>query len=445
MIKTKKIHVGIIGPDDSLKKIRQLTDSFSEAVWTFIEYSNVDSTLQLVKDHLNEVDIFLLTGEVPYHIVMESEYEINKPLLYIPHTGTALYRTLFEMTFHHHKSLQRISIDTVSQEDVMEVYKELGIPYSQIYIKTLDSDPSTWGEFHLELWKQKKIDAAITSLRSTLNFLVKHEVPVFRIQPTESTIRSCLENAIHAGLLQDAQKGQILIQLIDIDKFNNLIHYLGSEYEAQKIQLELYKRLLDYAREIQGSFTSLGKYSFLLITTQGAYQKYTEGKIVNPIPEWVLENLPISISVGIGEGQSGIEAETHARVALKHAQEYGGGCCFFTSLSGEISGPLAHESTMTFSYQVEGEMLQIAKQAGISPTTLGKVGHVLEKLTTNELTSVTLAQYLKITPRQARRILIQLENAGFAERYGEESLSISGRPRIIYKINLKFFNNSTVV
>jgi hypothetical protein len=437
MIKNKKIRVGIVGPDDSIKKIKAIAITFSEAVWTFFEYSDVNNALDLVISNINDVDVFLLTGEVPYNMVMQSKHIINKPLHYVPHTGTALYRTLLEMTIHHQKSLARISIDTVSQEDVMEVYNELGIPFSQIYIKSLDSDPGTWGEAHLELWKQNKIDAVITSLSETSNFLLENKVPVFRIRPTQSIIRSCLKSIIDVSLLQDAQKGQILIQLINIDRYINLIHYLGSEYDAQKIQLELYKRLLDYAREVEGSFTSLGKDTFLLITTQGAYQKYTEGKLMNPIPEWVLENLPISISIGIGEGRSGIEAETHARIALKHAQENGGDCCFFTSLIGEVNGPLGREELMSFSYQLEGEMLQIAKQAGISPATFGKVAYVLKKSSKNELSAVELAQYLKITPRQARRILIQLESIGIAKRIGEESLSVSGRPRIIYEINLK--------
>jgi len=437
MNQNKKIRVGVVGPEDSLQKIQTITTSYVNAQWLFFAYENVSDAPELVTKHINDVDVFLFSGEIPYQTVVNSDGNIHKPLLFIPHTGTALYRTLFDMAIHHRKDVQRISIDTVSEEDVVEVYRELGVPHSQIYFHPLakaDADPSTWGEFHLQLWKDQKIDAAVTTLSSTYHFLRNHEVPVFRIRPTESIIRSYLDRSIRIGLLEDAQKGQLLIQLINIDQFGNLIQYLGSEYEAQKIQLELYKRLLDYAREIEGSFTSLGKDSFLLITTQGAYQRFTEGKLINPIPHWVLEHLPITISVGIGQGRTGMEAETHARIALKYAQEHGGGSCFFASALGQVSGPLDQDVHASMSYQIEGKMLDIAKQAGISPSTLGKVGYVVEKLGRNEITAVELAQHLKITPRQARRIVTHLEKAGVAKRIGEESPSVSGRPRTVYKI-----------
>lgn len=434
MSKPKSIRIGIVGPEDSLNVIKQVPYSNPEAEWTFLEYDDVHNAAELVARYMNEMDVFLLTGEVPYRIVTESETEISKPLLYIPHTGTALYRTLFEMAFHHRRQMEKISIDTISEEEVAEVFRELNIPCDNNFVMPQEIQPGLWGERHLQLWKEKKIDAVITSLSTTMKYLIKHQVPVFRIRPTESVIRAYMDHAFRAGLLQDAKKGQILIQLIQIDNFNHLIHYTGSEYSTQQIQLELHKRLLDYTVEIEGAFTSLGRDAFLLVTTQGAFQKYTEGKLVNPIPEWVVEKLPITISVGIGEGQTGIEAETHARIALKHAQDHGGGCCFFTTTYGEVKGPLDDEKMVAFKYQIDGEIHRIAQKAGMSPVTLGKVAHVLEKLGKTEVTSVELSQHLKITPRQARRILTQLKTAGAAEQIGEEGHSIIGRPRSIYRI-----------
>ncbi|RNB89791.1 hypothetical protein EDM56_11535 [Brevibacillus fluminis] len=439
MTKNKQIRVGMIGPKDSLQIIEKIAASFPEATWSFWEYEDVNDAPKLVEAHAGDVDVFLFSGEVPFQIVQNSEYEGTKPLLYIPHTGVALYRSLFDMALHHQKSLQRVSVDTLAEQDVRDVYQELGVPFSEVHVRSLETsgtDSEEWGRFHLRLWKEGKVDTALTTMRSVYRFLQQHDVPVFRIRPTESIIRECLEKAVRIGMLQYAQKGQILIQLITIDRFGDLVAHLGSEYEAQKVQLELYKRLLDYAQEIEGSFTSLGKDLFLLVTTQGAYQRYTDGKLTNPIPEWVLEHLPVHISVGIGVGQTGIEAETHARIALKYAQESGGGCCFLVTAAGEVNGPLDHDSPLSFAYQIDERLLAIAKQAGVSPATFGKVKHVMEKLERTELSAAELAQHLKITPRASRRILTNLENAGVARRIGEESPSSSGRPRAIFKIDL---------
>ncbi|WP_248923912.1 hypothetical protein [Paenibacillus hamazuiensis] len=437
MARKKSIRIAVIGPNDSLHAIRQESAAYQDVAWKFQPYEDVRETVELIASQQQEADVILVSGEVPYQLVRSSRIENSKPLLYIPHTGTALYRTLFEMNYHHAIRPLRISIDTLSEQDVREAFQEMELPFEEVYMNTVYKEPDEWGRFHLDLWQAGKIDAAITTLSATMGFLQKNNVPVFRIRPTRSTIRSCIDNAIQVGMLKDAQKGQILIQLIQIDQFNNLVHYLGSEYAAQQIQLELHKRLLDYARDIEGAFTALGRDSFFLVTTHGAYKKYTEDRLINPIPERVLENLPVRISVGIGEGLTGIEAEMHAKIALKHAQDEGGDCAYFASLNGEVSGPLDNEAAMTYNYQLVGDMVQIAQEAGISPKTLAKISHLLDKLERREISSMEIAQHFKITPRQARRILNQLENAGVAVKIGEEGHSASGRPRIIYRISDK--------
>jgi predicted transcriptional regulator len=439
MIRTKKIHIGIVGPDHTLQIIKKIALSYTEASWRFYIYEDPNEAFELVMKHLHSVDVFLFAGEFSYQSVLNKNNDINKPMLYIPHTGISLYRTLFEMTFHHQISLERVSMDTLSESIVKEAFQELDIPYSQVYLTSVlcpEKDPKSWGNFHLQLWKENKVDSIITTTRATYNYLIQNKAPVFGVRPTESTIRECLENAIHMGALQFAKRGQVLIQLIYIDNLSELIRYYGSEYELQKVRLELYKRLLDYAQEIQGAFTPLGNDSFLLVTTQGAYQQYTGGKLLNPIPVWVLENLPLSISVGIGEGQTGSGAETNARIALKYAQEQGGGCSFLVTSNGDVNGPLTNEKPLSFAYQLDGKQFEIAKKAKVSPATIGKISSALEKLQRNQLTAVELSQALKITPRATRRILSQLEKAKVVVRIGEESTSSMGRPRTIYKINI---------
>lgn len=440
MAQNKKIRIGIIGPEDTLMIIKKIAEPYTEATWKFYNYKDPHEAVDLVRKHVKTDDVFIFTGEVPYQMVMNQNEDIHKPLLYIPHDGISLYRTIFEMTYHHQVSLERISIDTISEDVIQEVFRELGVPYPQVYLISElcpENDPLTWGDIHLRLWKENKVDCIVTTIRSTYNYLVKNKAPVYGVRPTQSVIRECLENAKSLGLLQYAKSGQVLIQLIIIDRLSELIHYHGSEYEVQKVRLELYKRLLDYAQEIEGAFTPLGNDdSFLLVTTQGAYQRYTGGKLLNPIPDWVLENMPITVSVGIGEGQTGSEAEAHARIALKYAQQSGGGCSFLVTTNGDVNGPLTNEKPPSFAYQLDGKLFEIAKQAKVSPATIGKLSSAIDKLQRNQLTAVELSQALKITPRATRRILSHLEQSKVVERIGEESTSNTGRPRTIYKINL---------
>ncbi|MDF9839393.1 MULTISPECIES: hypothetical protein [unclassified Paenibacillus] len=439
MVQNKKIRIGIIGPEDTLLIIKKIAEQYTESTWKFYDYKDPHEAPAIVRKHMKTDDVFIFTGEVPYYMVLTQNEDIQCPLLYIPHDGISLYRTIFEMTYHHKVSLERISIDTISEDLIKEVFRELSIPYPEVYLISElypKNDPLAWGDIHLRLWKENKVDSIITTTRSTYNFLVENKAPVYGVRPTQSVIRECLEKAQRLGMLQYAESGQVLIQLILIDRLSELIHYHGSEYEVQKVRLELYRRLLDYAQEIEGAFTPLGDDSFLLVTTQGAYQRYTGGKLLNPIPDWVLENMPITVSAGIGEGQTGSEAEAHARIALKYAQQHGGGCSFLVTTTGDVNGPLTDEKPRSFAYQLDGKLFEIAKQAKVSPATIGKLSSAIDKLQRNQLTAVELSQALKITPRATRRILSQLEQSHVVERIGEESTSSTGRPRTIYKINI---------
>ena len=68
--------------------------------------------------------------------------------------------------------------------------------------------------------------------------------------------------------------------------------------------------------------------------------------------------------------------------------------------------------------------------------TFNKILSVQKRTDNYSVNASVLAEWLKMTPRNARRILNNLVEHGIAEVIGEEAPSSKGRPRNIYRVKL---------
>ena len=141
------------------------------------------------------------------------------------------------------------------------------------------------------------------------------------------------------------------------------------------------------------------------------------------------------ITCGIGIGQSAYEAEINAGIALLHANDHHSESWMVVFDDKTIAGPLGQPEQI--SYGVASEKLHLlSARTSLSVATLSKLESILRKIGKTEISAHDLAQYMKIMPRSARRILTELEAQGLAEVVAEETLHPRGRPRKIYQVML---------
>jgi predicted ArsR family transcriptional regulator len=79
--------------------------------------------------------------------------------------------------------------------------------------------------------------------------------------------------------------------------------------------------------------------------------------------------------------------------------------------------------------------MDLAKNLSVSGTTLNRLLSVFAKIDGETMGAETLAQYLSMTERNARRLLANLSENGMARQVGEEAHG-AGRPRKRYRIDL---------
>ena len=100
----RKIRLAVVGPSDSVALINEVAAEYTDRIIVIgYIYADASEVPDLIAKHDKEVDMWVFSGKVPYGYALGVRK--CKPKMYIPHTGTSIYRVFLEM-------LQGILLDT---------------------------------------------------------------------------------------------------------------------------------------------------------------------------------------------------------------------------------------------------------------------------------------------------------------------------------------------
>ncbi len=432
----RKITIAVVGPADSVQLISDVAQEYRDKMDIMaFTYQVAAEVPGILADHNGGPDGWLFSGKVPYSHAVAAKL-IRQPMLFIPHAGSSLYRVLLEIANQAKLDVNRISFDMISAKDIAETLSDLGLSIDHILTYDCDGIVSSAAmtDYHYQLWKSGRTKIAVTSLYSTYYDLKAKGMPVFRIRPLRDNIRTTLDMAYRTVEAITFQSGQISIQEIIIDEYANVVRDASSTYEVKRIEAKLYPLLIRYTEMVQGSIDMHGPGHYTIYSTRGAVEEVTKGFTIIPIQEELTQLLSVSVSGGIGFGQTAHAAEKNAYKALGFARHTGKGRWMVVLDSGTVIGPLSSATCLKYSLRSDAASSRgLAKQLQISVTTINRLLASLDKLDMVTLGADELAIPLAITPRSARRLLGILVDHGLAEVSHEEAL-YKGRPRKIYKL-----------
>jgi hypothetical protein len=436
--KSMKIKVLVIGPSDIVNRVVEIGKGYSGLVLLAAPYKHEEETVDLASKYKTEVDILLFAGPIPYQIA--SKHFDNIPMVYIPYTGTTLYRVLFQMIRDIDSKVlnqQRISIDTLEKSEVQERIEELGIKLKKLFVKEYQLSQNTEEiiHFHYELWINQKIDCAITCITSVYEKLKELGVPCYRIIPTKFSIHDSLKMVLLEGKSLRASDTQLAISIVSIEDL--VRDHKNSEYEIQRKRLELQQLIIDFGEKTQALIHWSDRNEITFVTTRGVIQKLTYNLTHFSLLNEIQTKLQLNVIQGIGIGYTANEAESKAREALLKAKSYGYGSCYAILPNGSVLGPLGKQFQLDYSMRSDDpERLILAKKAGLSIGTFNKLYSFNERYGSSGVTAGELAKWFGITLRSARRILSQLEQSSLAVVVGEEQPISKGRPRKLYTLKI---------
>lgn len=429
-----KTRIGFVGPKDSLRIISEIADEHKEELEPiFFVYNYASETQEIVENNQHLVDLWVFSGLTPYSLAKKSSS--RQPFFYLNLNSSSLMKVLLESGYKDQRSLGNISVDMLEWRDINETFTDLKIPTVdvQLYEYKGYTPIKEIVEFHETKYKEGAASVCFTCLSDVYSQLQSKMIPVYRISPTRANMRSTIKLALQYWSAFHFKQSQITVLLVKVKNVDKSEHSNLMSYDVHRLDLELQSTILSFTEEISGSFVPLGSGSFIIFSTRGSFENI--GKQSNELLEKLALITDLPANIGIGYGDTTLAAEENARLALAHAQNYDVYCAFAVELNGKIEGPLNDKHSISFGFRNENkELSEKLKASGVSITTFNKLVSIQKNTDRLAVTANEVAVWLKMTERNARRILNDLTKTGFAEIIGEEAPASRGRPRKIYRI-----------
>lgn len=426
--------IGVIGPGYSVDMVMDVINEYYPCIEPIVyKKEKVEEVLEIIEDCEQNTDGLLFTGVA---VLGEAEKykNLNKPYEAIMRNDSSIMKTFWEIR-NDNVRIERISIDIVKENLVREVANEFGIKIKDIYAMPYQSNvpEKDYAKNHIQLFKDGKVDVLISGLSAVYSELKENNLPVYRLSMTVPLIKQSIQNIITKVKTSEIKANQIAIQILRIKNLNSKI---TSQYQNLIMKNSVEKELINYVKEIQGSFFQLGDDKYIIFGTRRTLE---DDSIIDNYIKIVkdFEANGITIYSGLGFGNTGWNAEYNATTALEIAEKSSNAAFYIIDENYKVRGPIRSSSERFYDLQVYDEkMNEVAKKIGISVTYLSKIISVIKKTNQNSFSSDTLGHYLGITERSARRILERIINSGYGEIVTSTVEKGIGRPKRIIEIKL---------
>lgn len=434
--KTSEINIGIIGPTGLLDQTKKILKAFPNFKPVFRVVGARQDTQQTVLELMELVDVLMFTDYYLYQIVKE-DIDFKIPVHHVPLMGTGLYRSL--VLIKNSTGLDQLSIDILAPQYVHQVLYELEEDNCHILEYRTDTvDIESMVQFHYKNYYEYGA-VALTGIQEVSNRLTELGVPHEWVTPTNQDMIVSLERALLASETRRNKESQIVFGYVSIDNYQKLSERFTTEHDVQLLNLQIQQKLLDFIKQLDGHFVSLGGEEYLFITTRGTFERETRGYKFLPLLKNTKEQIGITLSLGVGFGQSAAEAGNHARLALRQSKEIGGNVCYIVREDRSVIGPVDLDSTVNYEqYELsitDAKLLDKAEKAGMSAAYMAKLMARVARHNKIDYTAQELASTLNITIRSAHRILLKWMDAELVDIIGEEKVTFKGRPRRIYRLS----------
>lgn len=409
--------IGVIGSADSVELTLLVARDIGLADQVIGRaYRHVDQAPDIAHDLDRVCRSLLFTGRVPFSRAVTDPDVLAATVDFVPHTAIDLYRTLAVVLRAHGGALPEISIDTIDEEIVAEVFHDLDLPAK---FRVLSLDKGRGGlrsgeevvRFHLAAQRGDHAGLSLTCLGSVSEALRAAGAPVIRIEHTRSTLRQALTSAATSARMAEIEGSQAAVAVLrPLD---------GRRRRAVPPHVR------SYAERLGGVTRAGSQTTWTVHTTFGSVQA-----LVRSGPT----DMPLGWSVGFGVGASVSQAEVNAHRALALTQ--GVGLPLTVLADGSVIGGDTRGLAGYRFRETDQELLAHARDVGLRSLTVARLAAALRRLDPSSVTARDLAGAYGVEVRSARRMLRDLERLGIASAAGAEGPPRAGRPQTVYRIDV---------
>ncbi|GAF12512.1 hypothetical protein JCM19045_1712 [Bacillus sp. JCM 19045] len=283
-------------------------------------YNRVEEAPSLLKSVQQPIDQWLFSGQAPYSLCLKEEVITEDRAWFVPLEGSSLLGTFLEAFYHTDQKQLAVSLDTILPEYTNWLIKEFSL--SHLTIQLYDYPDYVEEEklvaFHKEAYESGQSTLALTCLRGVYQTLQQLGIPCYRVRPAEPVTRKTLTRIQeHVNALY-YKKAQIAVVGALVPFSQSAQKEMAYSYKRKHQELDVRKKLLDYAETLQGSFIEIGNGYFEIYTTRGEIE---EQDWPYAIIDDVKQSTKLAIHLGIGYGRTALAASRHVQTALDYSSK----------------------------------------------------------------------------------------------------------------------------
>ncbi|TQR16535.1 hypothetical protein [Psychrobacillus soli] len=430
--------IRIFTTKNSLKWVKNVELlSIEPCNFEFTIYDSLAHLKEIFLEKIQQVDGILFSGQIPYFYIQQHFTDIPIPMLHFDVTQEDFYRTLSEYIYKHKDfQMKRCLVDFLYEENNYLGIHEWTTKDDAPYIFTTsiqayaDADVyEKMRDFHVEMWRQNKVDVSITRLGNLHELLEPYGIKPLSVVPSERSMIMIIETLLKEIQLIQLIENQVVIAHLEMAINRENVGDL--EYR----QMSLHKAILDFSKNNQMSFIiHRNVFYYEIITNYSDFKLITNEMQSCQLASFLTQELQFPIHIGWGIGNSIQEAQLNADKASQigaasETQSY------ILSKEETLIGPLGDKDWIKVDTQYDLEIEKLSVKLNTSPLQIQKIIAVMDKLQSNMVASEDLSIHLGITPRAANRILKKLEENGAATVTTQLQKKLRGRPKKVYEIH----------
>lgn len=430
--------IGVIGPEITVNVVRRVAErelpdiQFLYHCSEFYEQSG-DMAAELQADR--EVDGILFTGPTNYAYA-RNRVTPTIPWSFLPHNRTSVLQAFLEAMTLYRSDLKAISVDRYEPDLLNRVLESAGIHGAEIHRAPFDFEDPAFEkkllDFHRDCYLRGEVSVCFTSMQHILDPLRAEGIPCIRICPSEEAVQEQVHHLQILDLSARENQGKLAVIAIHFDyTFDDEHDLFLWEWEKVRYQNEFKERVYALAQRMEAAVFGGGLDHFFIATTRTMLMNvFLKDKEYCRLLQYGQRSPEYQVWLGIGIGNSMLEAKSRAHMALNHAVADRSGSSYLVENEQQVAEPLEYDGMLP----VEQARAFFAKKLQVGTDTLKKLQRALRQYG-DTMTSEELAQRLNITPRSVNRIIARLEEEGCVTIVGKRSTG-KGRPARVMKLVL---------
>ncbi|WP_077329008.1 hypothetical protein [Virgibacillus siamensis] len=425
------LKLAFIGIEEMKPILDKIAVDFPELTMRYYFYELESEALAYTLQAEKENDVILYGGPTPYEIVTKQHnHTIKKPVTFISYDGSALYYGMLKVFKMMDGVVSNISFDTIPDSAIQQIFSDLNMNCEQYRLYNHSFQSSKLVQFHKKMIQEQGSCCAVTCLKSSYLKLKDHVPCVLAIAP-ESAVRQAVQQSILLCQSERFRQSQIVAGVITVTPYTDF----DQDYMISQKQLEIHHVLLSYANNLHAALFSMNNFKFVFYTTMGMLKK-ADRTLFYTFTKDLRKVLNSEIALGFGVGTTAQTAQRRANIALKYCKQANvKESCFIITDEERIINVLQQSLSEDWFRSESKDLSELSEVSGISQVVLMRISKVIQKLDKTTYTAEELGDELSQTPRNARRILKQLEDKGLANLVGNEHYSARGRPKSVYDIS----------